>query len=247
MLRSSWLVLLLFAAARARSSSRWSPRWRALSARAPGVALRTGLASRRPASSASCCCALASSAGSCRERCCRSVLASMVLSMLATPFIIAAQRPHRDAAVALSEWMLQSLAADRIAAQSINAERHVIICGYGRSGQNLARMLEREKHAATSRSTSIPDRVRQAAAAGDTVVFGDAARREALMAAGLARAARGGGHLRRRAARRCACSRTCTSSTPRVPVIVRTHDDADLERLHGRRRDRGRARGVEAR
>jgi CPA2 family monovalent cation:H+ antiporter-2 len=31
-----------------------------------------------------------------------------------------------------------------------------------------------------------PDRVRQAAAAGDSVVFGDAARLQALIAAGLA-------------------------------------------------------------
>ena len=33
-----------------------------------------------------------------------------------------------------------------------------------------------------------PDRVRQAAAAGQSVVFGDAARLQSLMAAGLARA-----------------------------------------------------------
>jgi monovalent cation:H+ antiporter-2, CPA2 family len=75
-----------------------------------------------------------------------------------------------------------------------------------------------------------PDRVRQAAAAGDSVVFGDAARLQALMAAGLARASavvityldvpgalKVLAHIRAHA--------------PQVPVIVRTQDDHDLEKL----------------
>src|SRR5207253_5251739 len=65
-------------------------------------------------------------------------LAAMVLSMLAAPIIIAA-----SAAIALrlsrSEWMLRSLEVHRIATQSMSAERHVIILGYGRNGQRLAR------------------------------------------------------------------------------------------------------------
>jgi len=44
-----------------------------------------------------------------------------------------------------------------------------------------------------------PDRVRQAAAAGQSVVFGDAARLPSLMAAGLARASARGGELPRHA------------------------------------------------
>ena len=74
-----------------------------------------------------------------------------------------------------------------IARKSINADKHVIICGYGRCGQNLARMLEREGIPYMALDLD-PDRVRQAAAAGRRVVFGDAARLQALMAAGLARA-----------------------------------------------------------
>ena len=75
-----------------------------------------------------------------------------------------------------------------------------------------------------------PDRVRQAAAAGDSVVFGDAARLQALMAAGLARASAvvityldvGG------ATKVLANTR---AHAPHVPVIVRTKDDRDLEKL----------------
>src|SRR5438132_7337055 len=83
--------------------------------------------------------------------------------------------------------MTQSMQLTTIARKSINTNKHVIICGYGRCGQNLARMLEREEIPYMALDLD-PDRVRQAAAAGDSVVFGDAARLQALMAAGLARA-----------------------------------------------------------
>lgn len=156
------------------------------------------------------------------------ILAAMVLSMLATPLII--QWSNRIVMkLVASEWMMQSLQMTTIARKSINANKHVIICGYGRCGQNLARMLEREGIPYMALDLD-PDRVRQAAAAGDSVVFGDAARLQALMAAGLARASavvvtyldvpgalKVLGHTRAHA--------------PQVPVIVRTQDDKDLEKL----------------
>ena len=156
------------------------------------------------------------------------VLASMVLSMLATPFIIM----HSDRLVmrfSASDWLMQSVALTTIAKKSIKTESHVIICGYGRSGQNLAAMLERE-HIPYMALDLDPDRVRQAAAAGQSVVFGDAARLQSLMAAGLARAsavvvtypdtpsALKILHL-------------VSTHAPKVPVVVRTIDDTDLERL----------------
>ena len=112
--------------------------------------------------------------------------ASMLLSM-AAPFLI----QYSDAIVlrfAANEWLLQSLNMTRIAAQSLQTEKHAIICGYGRSGQNPARMLEREGIGYVALDLD-PDRVREAAAAGETVVYGDAGRREALIAAGIHRAA----------------------------------------------------------
>ncbi len=65
---------------------------------------------------------------------------------------------------------------------------HVIVCGYGRSGQNLARLLDQESIAYVALDLD-PDRVRDAQAGGDSVVYGDATRRESLMAAGIERAA----------------------------------------------------------
>jgi CPA2 family monovalent cation:H+ antiporter-2 len=105
----------------------------------------------------------------------------------------------------------------------------VIICGYGRCGQNLARMLEHEGIPYIALDLD-PDRVRQATAAGDSVVFGDASRLQALVAAGLARASAvvvtyldvpGALKVLSRA----------HDHAPQVPVIVRTQDDRDLEEL----------------
>jgi CPA2 family monovalent cation:H+ antiporter-2 len=75
-----------------------------------------------------------------------------------------------------------------------------------------------------------PDRVRQAAAAGNSVVFGDAARIQSLMAAGLARAsAVVVTYIDTPAAMKVLGS--VREHAPAVPVIVRTVDDHDLEKL----------------
>ena len=156
------------------------------------------------------------------------VLAAMVISMLATPFMI--QHSERIVLkVVANEWMMQSVQLTSIAKRSIQSQAHVIICGYGRSGQNLAALLDQEKIPYMALDLD-PDRVRQAAAAGQSVVFGDAARLPSLMAAGLARAAavvvsyhdtpsafRVLGHVREHA--------------PQVPVVVRTLDEHDLDAL----------------
>jgi CPA2 family monovalent cation:H+ antiporter-2 len=116
-----------------------------------------------------------------------------------------------------------------IAKKSIRSEAHVIICGYGRSGQNLARLLEAEGIAYMALDLD-PDRVRQAAAAGQSVVFGDAARLQSLVAAGLSRASAVvvTYHDTPSALKILQLVR---QHAPKVPVIVRTIDDADLERL----------------
>ena len=156
------------------------------------------------------------------------VLASMVLSMLATPFIIMRSNEIVLKLVA-SEWLQQSLQMTTIARKSINTSRHVIICGYGRCGQNLARMLEKENIPYMALDLD-PDRVRLAAAAGDSVVFGDAGRLQALMAAGLARASAVVVTYLDVPAAMKVLGHT-QSHAPQVPVIVRTQDDLDLEKL----------------
>ena len=195
---------------------------------APGVALRTGLYLAQAGEFGFVLLTLGADGGLVAPQWVSPVLASMVLSMLASPFLI----QYSNAIVnrlSASDWLLQSVALTSIATKSIAAERHVIICGYGRSGQNLARLLAVERIAYIALDLD-PDRVRQAMAAGQSVVFGDAARLPSLMAAGLARAAAVvvSYHDTPSALK---ILRLVHAHAPRVPVIVRTIDDADIERL----------------
>ena len=156
------------------------------------------------------------------------VLAAMVLSMLATPFLV--QHSNRIVMkLVASDWLQQSLQVTAIARQAINTHGHVVICGYGRCGQNLARMLEREGIAYLALDLD-PDRVRQAAAAGNAVGFGDATRLQALVAAGLVRAAAVVvTYLDTPAALKVLAN--ARSHAPHVPVVVRTQDDTHLDAL----------------
>ena len=156
------------------------------------------------------------------------ILASMVLSMLATPFIIMYSNRIVLKLVA-SEWLQQSLQMTTIARKAINTNRHVIICGYGRCGQNLARMLDAQGIPYMALDTD-PDRVRQAAAAGHSVAFGDAGRLQALMAAGLARASAVVITYLDMPAALKVLGNTRTHA-PQVPVVVRTQDDLNLKQL----------------
>jgi len=193
-----------------------------------GVSLRTGLYLAQAGEFGFVLLTLAHQNGLVQPTLLNPILAGMVLSMLATPFIIMYSNRIVMKLVA-SEWLQQSLQMTTIARKSINANKHVIICGYGRCGQNLARMLEHEGIPYMALDLD-PDRVRQAAAAGDSVVFGDASRLQALAAAGLARAsAVVVTYLDVAGAVKVLAN--VRGHAPQVPVIVRTQDDRDLEKL----------------
>ena len=156
------------------------------------------------------------------------VLAAMVLSMLLAPFVVE-RSGWMVRRLVSSEWMNRAMELHNIAVQSMAANAHVVICGYGRSGQNLARFLEHEQIPFIALDID-PERIREAVAAGESVVFGDAGRREVLIAAGLQRA------------RALVITYSDTDSAlkilghvqqlrPGLPVVVRTLDDADIDRL----------------
>ena len=158
----------------------------------------------------------------------QAVLAAMLLSMFGAPFLI----QYSDSIAmrfSSNEWLLQSLALTRVAAKSVRTENHVVICGFGRSGQSLARMLDQEKIPYIALDMD-PDRVKEAAAAGDNVVYGDASRENYLVAAGLSRA------------KAVVITYADTPASfkvlhqvehlrPGMTVLVRTKDDADLAKL----------------
>ncbi|RJX31736.1 MAG: potassium transporter [Oxalobacter sp.] len=156
------------------------------------------------------------------------ILVSMVLSMFAAPFLIA----KSDAIVmklCANEWMMQSLALTNTASRTIATEKHVIIAGFGRTGQSLAKLLE-EQHIPYHALDLDPERVHEASAAGAQVSYGDASRRESLVAAGIHRAA----VLVITFAEAPAAERVMHFAheiAPVLPIIVRSFDGSDFDRL----------------
>ena len=156
------------------------------------------------------------------------ILAAMVLSMIATPFLIM----KADAIVnrfISTDWLMQSLQLTRMAQRSIQTEHHVIVCGYGRSGHALVELLNLE-HIPYVAIDADPDRVHLGRENGHQVEYGDATRASMLMSLGLARASAvvvtypdTGSALK--------VLNEVQLNAPQVPVIVRTHDDTDLDRL----------------
>ena len=155
-------------------------------------------------------------------------VAALVLSMLLAPLIVQVSDKLVLRFVA-SEWLLRSMELTRVAAQSMSTENHIVICGYGRSGQHLARFLEQEEVTYMALDLD-PERVREARAAGDAVVYGDAARHETLQAAGVMRASAlvisfSGANAALRVIHHVRAIR------PDLPIIARAADETDMERL----------------
>lgn len=157
------------------------------------------------------------------------LFAAIILSMAAAPFLIryngrlaqhfSTLRGSSDGTIGLK--VLQE--------ESRDLERHVILCGYGRIGQNIGRLLDREGFRYVALDLN-PGVVREAHEAGEPVHFGDAVRQEILLAAGLDRASalvltfedhpsamKILAHIR--------------ESAPGLPVLVRTKDDSHMDEL----------------
>lgn len=106
---------------------------------------------------------------------------------------------------------------------------HVLLCGYGRVGQNLMRYLTRFHHQAVAIDTDLV-RIQEASQAGERIIFGDATRKEILERAGIHRAS-----LlvitfddARQAER---ILHTVHQLRPDLRVLVRTRDDTHLDDL----------------
>ncbi len=160
-------------------------------------------------------------------------LAASIISMIATPFLIAAA-PRLGFAV-------QNLLSDGRAGEIENVEedihltasgglvQHVIIVGYGLNGRNLSRVLRAVGVPYTILEVN-PDVVRRAKDKGEKINFGDATRREVLLHAVIDRAwilvlAMSDPSAARRAvslARRL---------NPAVHIIVRTRYTAEITEL----------------
>ncbi|MGV8990205.1 MAG: monovalent cation:proton antiporter-2 (CPA2) family protein [Thiobacillus sp.] len=156
------------------------------------------------------------------------VLAAMVLSMLIAPLLINRMDTFTRL-LAGSEWAGRAKEVHDIAVKTFGKSKHVIVCGFGRSGQNLARLLEAEGISLVALDAD-PERIRAVSASGVNVVYGDASRREVLVAAGLSRAKAivvtySDLHSS------MAILRHVRELRPELPVVVRTIDDTHIDAL----------------
>ena len=193
-----------------------------------GVALRTGLVLSQVGEFAFALILQANQYQLFSARVSQIVLASIILSMMLAPLIVRySGRIAKRLVPSYNRAREGNL--DVIRAEAGVAVKHVIVCGYGRSGQNLAWMLEQEGINYLALDLD-PVRVRDARDAGKPVVYGDAVRRDVLEAAGLPRATA------------LAISfydvslalkilETTRLLRPDMPVIVRTMDDSALDKL----------------
>ena len=155
-------------------------------------------------------------------------LSAMLLSMFIAPFLIArAARLSGD--LGRGDWAHKATAIHNIAVHSLDLGQHVVICGYGRTGQRIAEFLSIEDIPFIALDVD-PQRIAEAGAHGINVVFGNADRREVLQAAGIARARAvvityPDAHSAERVVR------IVRSTQPAIPIVVRTTDDKDVARL----------------
>ena len=153
----------------------------------------------------------------------------LVLSMIVSPLLV---RYNAAIAARLSPDSVrpgEDIDTTALAIQESEVAGHVILAGYGRVGQNLARFLDEEGYPYIALDLD-PKRVREAHAGGDPVYFGDARQATVLEAAGIARA---------RALvitySDVDTAMTIIDSVRRLrqdlPILVRTRDDSHLEEL----------------
>jgi CPA2 family monovalent cation:H+ antiporter-2 len=157
------------------------------------------------------------------------LLAAITLSMLVAPILI--RHNKRIARFVLRQSAPEATGLERLAAanRALARREHVILCGYGRVGQNVARVLESEGFEFLAMDLD-PVRVRTALAAGDAVIYGDAADEGVLRSAGIERASAVVVTFSD-TSRALAIVRAVRRQRRDVAILVRAIDDAHLEEL----------------
>jgi CPA2 family monovalent cation:H+ antiporter-2 len=158
------------------------------------------------------------------------LLLALVLSMILSPVIV--NNNQRVARFILREKgppQLTAIEMEEAATQRIAQREHVILCGFGRVGQNVARVLESQGFEYIALDLD-PARIRAARQAGDPVMFGDSADEEMLARAGLETASAVVVSFSDPATS-VGILRSIRRLRPDVPVLVRTADDSRIAEL----------------
>jgi len=192
-------------------------------------ALRTGIVMSIGGEFGIALCTLLLQAGLIAPRLGVPLLMAMVLSMVLSPLIL--NHNKRVARFVLGERAPAATASEReeAATREIAAREHVILCGFGRVGQNVARVLEAHGFEYIALDLD-PARIRAARQVGDPVIFGDSADEELLHKAGLDSASAVVISFSDPATS-LGILRSIRRLQTQLPVLVRTADDARLKEL----------------
>jgi CPA2 family monovalent cation:H+ antiporter-2 len=157
------------------------------------------------------------------------LLAATVLSMVLSPILIRHNRRITRALLGESGPPTSAAMRETRATLAVADRDHVVICGFGRVGQNIARVLEQTGFEYIALELDAY-RIRLGRQAGDPVIYGDAGQVKVLENVGVAQAS-------------CV---VITFTNPEValrilravrelrtdvPILVRTQDDTKLEQL----------------
>jgi len=193
-----------------------------------GVSLRTGLVLSQCGEFGFAIMALAVSFNVLPEAESQLLLSTIIITMIATPFLV---KYNGLIAKKFTGSYMQNRETikDNIAATTNKLEGHVIICGFGRIGQNIAKILDAEEFSYFALDSSV-ELITNAAKANYKVAFGDSTHREILLAAGVERASIlvichdsvGSAEKTLRQAKMI---------NPDLPVLVRTQDDTYYTQL----------------
>src|SRR5882757_5070056 len=157
------------------------------------------------------------------------LLAATVLSMVLSPLLIRHNRRITRALLRESGSPTTAALRETEATLAVAGRDHVVICGFGRVGQNIARVLEQTGFEYIALELDAY-RIRLGRQAGDPVIYGDAGQVEVLENVGVAHAS-------------CVVITFANPETALrilravrelrmdVPVLVRTQDDSKLEEL----------------
>jgi CPA2 family monovalent cation:H+ antiporter-2 len=157
------------------------------------------------------------------------LLLALVVTMLAAPFGIRFNKTFARTVLREQGPPQRSIEREEAATSEVAKREHVVLCGFGRVGQNIARVLESQGFEYVAVDLD-PARVRPARQAGYPVIFGDSTDEDVLLACGLANASAVVVSFANPAVS-VGIVRAVRAQRSDVPVLVRTADDMGIAEL----------------
>lgn len=157
------------------------------------------------------------------------ILAALLISIIISPVLIYFNGQITSFFLSKEIKLNQDEIQKQVTQAAHKLNHHVILCGYGRVGQHIARLLDKI-HCPYIGLDVDPELVHRASLAGDNVIFGDSTHPAILKAAGLDQAKVLVISLENLKASKKILS-IVRQSHPTIPILVRCRDEVELTKL----------------